>query len=546
MDSNSFSLIWFIGSVGIFLFGIRISRMGLQLWGGDRLRGIIASLTENRLMGLAVGALVTVLLQSSSATANMLVSFAGAGMMTLTQAMGVLLGADIGTTLVVILLSVRKISEYAMLVLTVGVVLDMVSRKKKNRYISMVLVGFGFIFLGLHLLTDAAKPLKDIPLFVQIIGFLSQSHFYSFLMAVFLTPFLSSAGMIGLVIALSFSGLISFEAALPFVLGANVGTCVTSLVSSFSGSVTGRQVAAAHFLFKAGGVIVFFPLIHYYAVGIGMVAERMGIEGSISGRIALGHTLFNLFISILFLPFIKQGAWIIEKLIPSQGESEKRFAPKYLNPNNLETPSLAFASVKREILRVADLVHDMFRDSILCYEKADPDVISEIESRDDQVDLLDREIKLFMSKLSQENLTDEQAKLSMGLLAITGTLEEIGDIVSQNILDLAAKKSHKGTEFSAEGWREIRDYHSKIMEPFSWAISGLASSDQDLAHKVVRMVEHLEQKNEELRAKHLARLQAGLKESFETSSFHLDTLSAFSRIARRLGNLVKPIIEMKF
>jgi phosphate:Na+ symporter len=545
---DHFSLVWFLGAVAIFLYGIRVSRIGLQLWGGDRLRGMIASLTENRCMGLAVGAFVTLILQSSSATSNMLVSFADAGLMTLSQSMGVQLGAGIGTTLVVVLLSVRAFSEYAMIVLVIGVAIDMMSRRKKTRYISMLFIGFGFIFLGLHLMTMGAESLKDHPFFLQFMTFLSENTFYSFFLSSFITIFLSSAGTIGLAIAFAFSGALNFEAALPFVLGANLGTCFTSVIASFSGNTAGKRVAVANLVFKAVGVAIFLPFLDQFAEGVNWLALQIpGLGASVSGRIALSHMIFNLAVSIAFLPFIRQGVWLVQKMVPTpRSELEKRFAPKYLDPKSLETPSLAFANVKREILRAADLVLEMFRECLRCYERSDPDLVVDIESNDDKVDLLDREMKLFLASLSQENLTDDQAKMSLTLLSLTGALEEIGDIIVQNVLDMAGKKVHRARTFSEEGWSEIREYHTRILETFTWAISALTSGDEDLARRVLRSVEHLNRRYEELRVNHLSRLQAGLKESFETSSIHLDTLSAFSRVGNLLAELVKPIQEAKF
>ncbi len=545
--NTEISLIGFLGAIAIFLYGIRISRMGLQLWGGDRLRGIITSLTENRFMGLGVGVLVTLILQSSSATVNMLVSFAGAGMMGLSQAMGVLLGADIGTTFVVVLFSIRQFSQYALLILVLGVLIEMGSKTKKTRYISMVLIGFGFIFFGLHLMVDQAMLLKNSKLFLEIIQFLSQNALYSLILAALFTPFLSSAGTIGLIIAFAFSGVLTFEQALPYILGANLGTCFTSLASSFSGSSTGKQVAVAHLLFKFVGVLLFFPFISTFAIGIENLSVFLpGLASSVAGKIALAHMSFNLILSILFLPFIKQGVWLVQKLVPpSRDELENKFSPRYLDAQSLTTPSLAFANVKRELLRVADWVYEMFRDCIRCYEKSDPDWVDKIESLDESVDLLDREIKLFLAKLSQENLTSEQAKLSLDLISAAGVLEEIGDIVVQNVLDMAGKKIHRGREFSEEGWKEIRTYHAKILQTFAWAISALTAENQELAHKVTRNIDHLSYEQEELRNKHLARLQSGLKESFETSSIHLDTLSAFSRVAVLLGVLVRPLLDKK-
>src|SRR4030095_337130 len=495
---DQFSFVWFVGSLAIFLYGIRVGRMGLQLWGGDRLRGMIASLTETRLMGVAVGAFVTLILQSSSATANMLVSFAGANLMTLSQAMGVLLGADIGTTLVVVLLSVKKFSDYAMLALVIGVVIDMVGQKKRTRYVSMLFIGFGFIFLGLKLMTLGLVPLEHSRLFQEILSYFSANAVSSFFLAAAITPLLSSAGTIGLLFALSFSVLLTFDAALPFVLGANLGTCFTSFLSSFSGTTAGKQVAVAHLLLKSIGVALFLPFLSTFAgVVSGLAAQFPGLGQSVSGKIALSHMIFNLALAILFFPFIRQGVWLIQKVVPTpRHELEKRFAPRYLDPHSLETPALAFANVKREILRVADLVQEMFRDCLGCYERSDPDLVLEIESKDDNVDLLDREIKLFMAKLSQENLTDGQAKMSLSLLAVTGGLEEIGDTVVQNLLDMAGKKIHRARTFSQEGWREIQEYHAKIREAFAWAVSALAGGDVELAHRVARSSEHFTEQHE--------------------------------------------------
>ncbi|MBF0492135.1 MAG: Na/Pi cotransporter family protein [Deltaproteobacteria bacterium] len=541
-----FSLISFIGAVAIFLYGIRVSRNGLQLLGGDRLRGFISQLTDKRMKGLLVGIFVTLILQSSSATANMLVSFAGAGLLTLTQAMGVLLGADIGTSLVVLLLSIRHFGDYAMLFLVFGVAFDFISSTKKAKYLSMILLGFGFIFLGMRLMTEQALPLKEIPLFTQLMSLLAENKGYAFVFAAFITPFLSSAGTLGLLIAFSFSGILNFEQSLPMILGANIGTCFTSVLSSISGGTSGKQVAFAHLVFKGLGVVICFLFLDEFSHLVFWLSHRFpGVELTQSGLIAFTHILFNLMLSFFFFPFVRQGVWLIEKLLPpTPAELENPFAPRYLDVKNLDTPSLAFANVRRELLRVADLVFVMFRCSIQCYEKYNLELVQEIEAKDDKVDFLDREVKIFLTKLSQENLTSEQAKLSMTLLTMTGALEEIGDIIVQNILDMAGKKIHRSRTFSEEGWKEILAYHSNILQSFSWVISALTSSNRELCHKVIRSVEHLVKDHEELRNKHLARLQSGLKESIETSSIHLDTLSAFSRIASLLQELVTPLLEM--
>ena len=519
------------------MYGIRLSRTGVQLLAGDRLRSLIASITKNRFAALTVGVLITLILQSSTATSVMLVGFAASGALTLQQAMGVLLGADIGTTFVVMLLSVREIADYALLMLVAGVAIDIFSKKQKTRYISMVFLGFGFVFFGMQLMIRTTEPLGNNHLLGEIFSTLGQNASYAFMAATFFTALVqNSATTLALTIALAFSGILGIQEAIPIVLGANVGTCASSLLSSLGNGTEGRRVALSHLFFKFTGALLVLIFLSPFTEMMTLLFSKVpALRNHIAPQVAATHVAFNLLLSLLFLPFISQGAWLMKKIIPEPFRPrEKAFGPKYLDAHALETPSLAFANTKREILRMAEIGQEMFRETIRVFERDDQELMGFIENQDDKVDILDREIKFYLAKISQERLTPEQARLQLNLLATTSDLEEICDVINKNILELAQKKMIKGRHFSEAGFREIQDVHAKVLENFQLTISILTTEDESIARKVIRHEKHLVEIEDRYREAHLLRLHKGLKETIETSSIHLDLLSNFRRINSKL------------
>ena len=545
---ETFSLMAFLGALAIFMYGIRLSRMGVQLLAGDKLRSLVSSLTNNPMMAVITGILVTLILQSSTATTIMLVGFARSGIITLSQAMGVILGADIGTTLVVLLLSIKKIADYSLLLLITGVLLDIFSRRKQTRYLSMVVLGFGFVFFGMQLMIHVTAPLKESHLLREIFAMLGENPLYSLFAAALFTALVqNSATTLGLTIALAFSGLIDLRQAIPIILGANIGTSAGSLLNSIGGGVRSQQVALSHLFFKMTGcalVMIFLnPLMDVIQEAN---SKYPFLQSSIAVQVALVHMAFNLSLSLLFLPFIRQGAWVIRKMFPElAGPEERAFGAKYLDPKSLETPALAFANVKREILRMSEIASEMFQQSISVFENNDRGLLSFIEAQDDQIDILDREIKLYLAKISQENLNPSQARMQLNLLCITSDLEEICDIINKNILEVAEKKIDKGRQFSQEGWKEIVDVHSKVLENFQLMVSVLATDDETIARKIGRHEKHLALLEDHCREAHLQRLHKGLRETIETSSIHLDLLANFRRINSKLTAIVKTTFPSK-
>jgi phosphate:Na+ symporter len=477
-----------------------------------------------------------------------LVSFAETQLITLTQAISLILGADIGTTFVVILLSFQKITEYSLVLVAIGVLVEMVAKKRKLKYMGRIVLGFGLIFFGMHMMSQAAYPLRESEVAAQIFGFLASHPGWNLLFATLFTAVIqTSAATIGIAIALSFAGVIGFEAAVPIVLGANVGTCITAILASAGSGVRGRRVAFAHLLVKVVAVGLVFPFIGQYAAFVAHISAELRsvfpfVSAGISGEIALTHLIFNIILALLFAPFVVPLGELVQKMMPIKKEEEEdEIKPKYLDEAALDTPTLAFAQAKREVLRVAGFTNELFLMSLDMYKKNVniDDEAEKIGTLDDKIDILEKAVRFYFAKLSQGLLTAEQADTELNLLAIASDLEDIGDIISKEMLLLARKKSKKMRLFSEEGWQELNKFHKLVQTNFDLMISMLIHPHEDIAMKVARHEEHLNSVEQDLRQSHLRRLHDGLFETFETSSIHLDVLGNMRMINAKVTKIVK-------
>lgn len=535
------------GGLTLFFFGLRSMREGLQRFAGDQLRLLINRLTGNRFLSFGCGALITMVLQSSTATTAMLVSFAGTSLLSLHQAFGVILGADVGTTLVVFLLSIKKITDYALYVMAAGYFIQRWAKSKRHQYLGQIVLGFGLVFFGMHLMVVGTSPIKDNPVVPVLFEYLADHPLFSFVLASGITALLqSSAATIGLAITLSFTGVLSLPSALPIVLGANVGTCLTAFMASIGMNVNARRVAVAHMLVKVVGVVLAMPFLHQIAQGLNLINVTLAHftpipANSVSFKIATAHCLFNVGLALVFLPLLPVGVWLVRKMIPEPKGGEEVFGPLYLDPQALEAPSLAFAQVKREILRVANITYDMFRESVnLVNAKNDfADHVVVIQSEDDKIDILDRAIRFYLAQLSQELLTEEQAKIELSLLGITGDLEDIGDALSRELNRSMRKLHEKGWRFSDEGVQEINRFHQMVLLYFNVVLSYMATLDPVILKHVEEKKELISELHTDLRQAHLKRLHEGLKESVETSTIHLDVLNILQRVSQKLSHIVR-------
>jgi phosphate:Na+ symporter len=510
-----------LGGTALLLYGVRLVGEGLQRAAGTRLRHVLSTLTGDRFRALLVGAGVTAVLQSSSATTVMLVGFASAGLLTLRQTIGVILGADIGTTVTVQLLAFNLLG-FAPLVVFLGW-LVYTAFGGTVKYIGQAILGFGFLFLGMSLIADGTAPLKQSALFGDLFqALVGQPLLLLLLAAVFSALVRSSAATIGIALSFATSGLMNLDGAMPIIFGANVGTAATALIAAVGANAEARRVAAAHAIFKVVGVLIFLPLSVAFADLVRQTTDDP------ARQIANAHSLFNLVVALLFLPFTRIAADVFTRIIPDTGRTE--LGAMYLNPNVLDTPAVALGQAVREVLRMGDAVLQSLRDTIVVFERDDDQLMKEVIRRDDLIDRLEEDIKQYLVKLGEHALTEEQSERESALLFTVVNLEEIGDVIEKELMELAEKKIRGHYRFSPQGWKEIADLHAMVIENLELAISAVATQDRSIADKVVRHKSNINLMERRLRGSHMQRLRDGLRETIDTSSIHLDVLAGLKRV----------------
>jgi len=550
---EKFSWTGLIGGLTFFFYGIQALKNALQLASSNRVRWVIEKMGRSGIRAFVLGTIVTVLLQSSSATTVLLITLAGAKLLELDQAFGIILGADVGTTFIAILFSVRKIAEYSLLIIAIGFILNVAAKRGKIKHYGSILLGFGIIFFGMHLISMSTAPLKDSVGVVSVFRYVSNHPLASFIISTLFTAVIhASAATIGMVISLSFAGLITFEAALPIVLGANVGTCVTAILGSIGTGTEGKRIAIAHTLVKLVGAIVALPFLSEIARSVSSVASIFsgsGLDVTESGKIAASHLLFNVAVAAVFMPLKKPFVALVKKLYPEpRRDEEKPFAPRYLDERFLSTPLLAFAQARRELIRVAGYALDLFISSLEMFGDSEdvPLCVQEIKKKDDKIDVLNRAIRFYLSRLSQEELTPEQAGEQFVLINIAGNIEEIGDIVSRDLASLAMDKWEQGIHFSEEGWKEITDFHSLVVDGFNLTISALASPHPDIVREIQNHQQKVYLLEQEYKKTHIKRIHSGMSETMRSSAIHWDVLNNLRRVHGQLTYIAKTFMESPF
>jgi phosphate:Na+ symporter len=509
-----------LGGLFLFLFGLYYGSKGLRRLAGNRLRQLLFSLTSNRILGALIGVVVTAVFQSSSATTVLLVSMASAGLLTLGPALGVILGADIGTTITVQVLAFR-LFDYALIAAAAGFILMRSTRRLRN--MGQTVFGFGLVFYSLKVVFSAAEPLHHVPAVSAAVAALGSTPWLGILLALVFTALVrSSAATIGLVVGLSFTGLLDITTAIPFILGANIGTSFSAVLASWHGGVEARRIAVGHVLFKVVVVAIALPFLPWLARLVAATTPDL------PRQVANAHTFINLFALVLFLPLLTPYQKLLRFLVrPRPGET---FGPRYLDPAALETPELAIAQATREVLRMGDRVQRMFDRSLAVFLQRDKQGRRELVSADDQVDRLENDITGYLARISQEEMGERLSQKTIALFYITNELEHIADVVSKSLAAHARKRIEEGLVFSDEGLAEIEQFHSEVLANLKSAVACIATWDRGLARDLVLRRDWGNARQREFHNRHLARLNRGLKETLDTSSVHLDFIADIERV----------------
>ncbi|HEY5599269.1 MAG TPA: Na/Pi cotransporter family protein, partial [Candidatus Manganitrophaceae bacterium] len=446
-------------------------------------------------------------------------------------------GADIGTTLTVQLLAFR-IYKVAPLMIALGFFVQFVGKRKRVRSIRLATLGFGFIFFALQLMIETMRPFQSEPWVVDLLNSVDSRPFLAILIAALLTAlFHSSAATLGIAMAMGAQNLMTLKTALPIILGANIGTCAAALIASLGAPVEAKRVAIAHVLFKILGVLLVFPFLPPFEAWV------EGIGWSLPRQIANAHTFFNFGLALLFLPLSVPFAKAVTRLVSALPAEEDLSKPKYLDPKLLESPSFALEQATRESLRMAEIAQGMFKDILRVFIENNQELMEDIERREGALDHLNREIKLYITRLSENALSPEQSAREMAILGIINDLENIGDIIDKNLIELARKKVYTGGRFSKQGMKEMTEFHEMVLHDLKSAISAFATQNRELAEKVIKEKGRLQQRERELRAAHIHRLHLGVSETIETSAIHLDILTNLKRIRSHITGIAHSTLQ---
>ena len=526
-----------MGGLGLFLYGMNLMGDGLQKSAGSKLKRIIELLTSNVIMGVLVGMVVTMVIQSSSATTVMVVGFVNAGIMSLTQAIGVIMGANIGTTITAQLVSL-DVDFLAPVALGIGIVIYMFSNKPKHKNIAEILIGFGILFTGMDFMKEAVKPLAGYQGFTDMLLSFGHHPILGVLMGFAITAIVqSSSASMGMLIALASQGLIPITAALPILYGENIGTCVTSLISSIGASRNARRAAIMHLTFNVLGSMIFM-----FILSKPIVAIVTAIDPTDAARqIANAHTLFNILNVIVLLPFNKLIVKLALKLVPeTKGEQDDDKVVKYIDDRMIETPSLALANIVKETLRMGEKSKESLNAAMDGIVDKSKEKIELSFKREKLINELQKSILNYLLKLSKASLNEDSRETVDALFNTVNDIERIGDH-AENIAELAKDIVDLEISFSDVGIGELKDMYNKVVSTYTYALEAMRTSNVELACKVIKMEEQVDMMEKSCRANHMNRLNSSSC-SIESGVIYLDIISNLERVSDHAVNIAQQVI----
>jgi len=527
----------FLGAAALLLWGLRMVRTGVLRAYGSELRHRLGAAMRNRFVALLTGLGVTCLLQSSSATALLASSFASRGMMTAGSALAIMLGADIGTSLVAQAYSFR-VQWISPLLIIIGWVMFNKMQNTRVRDMGRVIIGLGIALLSLHLLTVAAEPVRDAPLVADILHVMNGAPLAGVLLGAILTLLsTSSVAVVLLIVTFATVGLVPIDLALSMTLGANVGSAILPIITTFSDAPEARRVPMGNLLFRAAGLAVALPLLPV------LQPYLMQFQSGADRQVLNFHVLFNVALGVGFIGLIGPVARLTTRMLPDRVQPDDPSKPRYLNAAATETPAVALANAARETLRMGDTIAQMLRQSLQVFRADDRRLLKSVSELDTQLDRLNEAIKLYLTQASRDIIDTADQKRIVDLITLTTNLEHVGDIIDKNLMDLAGKKVRYNLKFSDEGWKEIETIFRRLNDNIELAMNVFMSGDITLARQLFAEKQVFRQLEKTAAENHFERLRSGRVESIATSSLHLDLLRDLKRINSHLALIAQPILE---
>ena len=536
-----------LGGLAIFLFGMEQMADSLRKVAGNQMKMILGALTTNRVMGLVTGTIVTSVIQSSSVTTVMLVGFVTAGLMSLSQAIGVILGADIGTTITAQIVAF-KVTKYALLLVAIGFLLIFAAKRDVTKHYGALIMGLGMIFFGMGIMSEGMKPLRSYDPFIELMQDVSHPAI-GILVATFFTGLVqSSSATMGVVIAMAMQGLISLEAGIALALGANIGTCATAGLAAIGKPREAVRVAVAHVTFKVVGVLMIVWFIPPFAELVRAISpvhtELSGINrlaAETPRQIANAHTIFNIGIALIFLPLASLFARFCEWVVPDKPLVEPVvIQPRYLDNELLSTPPLAIDRARREIGRLGELIKGMLEAALPAVLKGGEDELRRLEEMDSDVDILHGHIIKYLGLISIRELSLAESDEVLELVQVANNLEQIGDIIETNIVRIGRQRIEEGVVVSKATTQVIERFHAEVLTAFDAAVMAVREQDRDAALIVKKMKKEMTALAEETARHELSRLTADEPNRLPTFTREMEMIETMSRIYRLCRKIARP------
>ena len=536
---------WFVmgmqlfGGLAIFLFGMEQMADSLRKVAGNRMKDVLGKLTTSRFMGLLTGAFVTAVIQSSSVTTVMLVGFVTAGLMSLSQAIGVILGADIGTTITAQIVAF-KVTKYALLLVAAGFLLIFTGRSEATKQYGVLFMGLGMIFFGMGIMSDGMRPLRTYEPFIALMQNVSHPLVGILVAAAFTGLIQSSSATMGVVIAMALQGLVTLEGGIALALGANIGTCATAGLAAIGKPREAIRVAVAHVTFKIVGVLVIIWFIPAFADLIRSISpthanlsgfERLAAETP--RQIANAHTVFNVGIAFAFLPLAAVFARFCEWVVPDKPVVEPAvIQPKYLDEELLSTPPLALDRARREIGRLGGRVDDMLEAALPAVVTGTTEQLDALAAMDTDVDILHGHVVKYLGRISSGKLSDEESPELMKLLQVTNHLEQIGDVIETNLVKIGRQRIEEGVVVSEPTQAVIERFHHQVSRALETAVKAITEEDKEAALMVKEMKQEMAELAEETARHEVGRLVVDEPNRLQTFTREMEMIENLSRIYR--------------
>lgn len=537
MDSSVMEIIFtFIGGLGIFLYGIKQMGDGLQAAAGDRLRNILNTFTSNPIMGVLAGMIVTILIQSSSGTTVITIGLVSAGFMTMRQAIGVVMGANIGTTVTAFIIGI-DIGAYALPILAIGAFLIFFIQKRKVKNIGMILFGFGALFYGLELMSGAVKPLADLEGFKQLMLDMSSNPIDGLIAGTILTVVIqSSSATIGILQGFFANDLISLHGALPVLLGDNIGTTITAVLASLAGSLAAKRVAAVHVMFNVIGASIFLIILPLYQMAIEWMQSLLNLKPEMV--IAFAHGTFNVTNTLIQLPFIFVLAWVVTKIVPGEDLNEK-YKPRNLDRNLINrAPSIALQEAQEEIQNIGHMTFSMLKNVNEYDDKKERDIMHKHAA----IDNMNDNVRQYLTKISEKKLSKKDAERMTVLQDVNRTILKVAGLSEAYLLDKKKEQTNQ-VQISEKAEASINRLYDHVTTSFDKTIDMFDVYDRVKRDEIVKISNESYRLEHDLRKKHIKRLSSG-ECTPEGGLLYLDMIGILERIGYHSRNISESMIDI--